>query len=234
MLVHPLIQCVDDGAGSVGIAGEPLFDHAGQRRPQERAIDAHVLHQRQPWLGIEEGIETGHRPHLVPLDGLARGGPEAGGRVLTESAGHRDPAEGGVRDVITDRVPDGELGASVDVDVLDDAVVLTGNELDECFPVLVEVIVGVECLVRQPPLANVDERRFISHLSSPSAWTTRVDHATPRAGPTSWAGCDGRAPTVPPGGTRVRQTVLPRLYGTPPHQGGAQRHPPDPDGTPVD
>ena len=64
VLVHPLVEGVDDGDGEVGVVGDALLEHAGQRRPQQRAVDAHVLHQREARLGVEEGVDAGHHLRL--------------------------------------------------------------------------------------------------------------------------------------------------------------------------
>ena len=57
VLEHPLVERVDDRARGIGVVGEALFDHAGERGPHERAVDAHVLHEREARLGVEEGVD---------------------------------------------------------------------------------------------------------------------------------------------------------------------------------
>src|SRR5262249_13753158 len=87
-------------------------------------------------------------------------------RRVPPAAGHRHPLERGVRDVVADVVTDGELGAPVDLDGLDRVLVLLGQELGERVAVLVQVVAGVERLVREPTLADVDEVLFgIGHIS---------------------------------------------------------------------
>ena len=76
--------------------------------------------------------------------------------VVAGAAGHRHLPERRVGDVVGDLVADGELGAAVDLDVLDDALVLAWEELGERVTVLVEVVVGVERLVRQLAVGDLD------------------------------------------------------------------------------
>ena len=113
----------------------------------------------QTRLGVEEGVDAGHGPHLGQAEaGIARLGLAVTlGDVTAVAARDRNLAEGRVRDVVADLVPDGQLGPAVDIDVLDDAVVLPGNELRQGVPVLVQVVVGVEGAVRKPPLPNIDK-----------------------------------------------------------------------------
>ena len=79
------------------------------------------------------------------------------GDVTAVASRHSNLPERGVGDVLADLVPDGELGAAMDIDVLDNSLVLPGDELGESVPVLVEVVVGVEGRVGEASLPNVDE-----------------------------------------------------------------------------
>ena len=78
VLVHPLVEGVGHRHGDVGIVSNPPLQHAGQSRPQQGAVDAHVLHESQPRLRVEEGVDAGHGLHplqaQVPIagGGLAR------------------------------------------------------------------------------------------------------------------------------------------------------------------
>ena len=64
VLVHPLVERVDDGARRVGVVGHALLERARERRPQQRAVDAHLLHELEARLRVEEGVDAGHGHHL--------------------------------------------------------------------------------------------------------------------------------------------------------------------------
>ena len=120
VLVHPLVQRVDHRAHGVGVVGHPLLEDAGQRRPQEGAVDAHLLHELEPGLGIEEGVEARHRHHLPEAASALV--PNPAPPLVTSSPappGTATLVEGGVGDVVGDLVPDRQLGAAADVDVPD-------------------------------------------------------------------------------------------------------------------
>ena len=159
MLVHPLVECVDDGHGDVGIVGDTAFEHAGERRPEQGAVDAHVLHEGQPRLRVEERVDARHGADLreAHLRITGCGLAVTLGDVTAVASRHSNLPERGVGDVLADLVPDGELGAAMDIDVLDNSLVLPGDELGESVPVLVEVVVGVEGRVGEASLPNVDE-----------------------------------------------------------------------------
>src|SRR5437660_843109 len=79
---------------------EAMLDQAGQRRPQEDAVDALGVHELQPGTGLTEGGQRG--------DGLAK---DLAGRfalgvapleVLLLGPGRRHLLEGRVRDVVAD------------------------------------------------------------------------------------------------------------------------------------
>ena len=142
VLVHPLVQRMDDGMDGFGIAPQALLEQAGQCRPHERPIDAQLVHQLDPGLG---GHEAGQGP-----DGLAHDLPArlalgvAVLEVVLLSAGSGDHLEGGVGDVVADQTIDRDLGAAVDLDVADQTVVLLGQVLGEHVGGLVHVVVSVE------------------------------------------------------------------------------------------
>ena len=106
VLVHPLVQRVDHRAHRVGIVGHPLLEHTGERRPQERAVDPHLLHELEPGLGIEEGVEARHRDHLPEAGGRVAEPLSALGDVVAGSTGDGDLGEGRVGDVVRDLAAD--------------------------------------------------------------------------------------------------------------------------------
>ena len=179
VLVHPLVQRVDDGDGHVGVVGHAFFEHARERRPQQRAVDAHLLHELEPGLRVEEGVDAGHDDHLRAAGSRHSGGPAVHAPaalrdVVAGGAGRRDLHERRVRDVVADRVPDRDLLPPVDVDVLDDTLVLRRQELRQRVPVLVEVVVGVERRVRQLPVYDLDEVHPRVAHSAPPCEDSRV------------------------------------------------------------
>src|SRR5262249_42870730 len=66
--------------------------------------------------------------------------------------------EGGVRDVVADRALQSDLGAAVDLDVLDDVLVLLGQVLSQRLRRLIEVVVCIEQRKR-----DVDPMRKLPH-----------------------------------------------------------------------
>ena len=73
VLVHPLVEGVDHGVGGVGVVAQALLEQAGQRRPHERPVDAELVHQLEPGLGLAERGERADRlAHDLPA-GLALG-----------------------------------------------------------------------------------------------------------------------------------------------------------------
>ena len=157
VLVHPLVEGMDDGRGGIGIVGEPLLDRTGECGPEQRSIDAHLFHQLQTGLGIEERIDARHDHHLLPRSTSDRREPAASfGDVQAHGAWRGHLHEGGIGDVVADQIADRQLGAAVDVDVLDDPVVLGRQKLGQRIAVLVEVIVGIEGRVRQLAVHDAD------------------------------------------------------------------------------
>ena len=54
LLVHPLVERVDDRVGGDRVVGEAFLEQAGQRRPHHRPVDALLVHQHHAGLGVEE------------------------------------------------------------------------------------------------------------------------------------------------------------------------------------
>src|SRR5690606_23223608 len=101
---------------------------------------------------LAEGRDRAHRlaEDLAPALALRVAVLE----VVLHGARPRDHIEGRVRDVLADLAADGDLGAPVDLHVLDDALVLLRQELRQRVLGLVQVVVGVEELVRQAEVAH--------------------------------------------------------------------------------
>ena len=173
LLVHPLVERVDDHMGGDGVVGEPLLEQAGERRPHHGPVDAELVHEHDAGLGVEEPRQR--------LDVLRRRreldvfGPGGRRRVLEPElellgAGRGDLVERGVRDVLADLVLDRDLRPPVDLDVLDHARVLRREVPGEGVLRLVHVVVGVEHRVRE--LAGHREPPFegssVSHESYPA------------------------------------------------------------------
>ncbi len=152
MLEHPAIEGTKDDLNGIGVARQPLLHASGQCGPDHRPVDAHVLHESQPRLGVEEGVDRGDAAPVL--------------RVGRRSTGRRDAGKGRVGNEVADFVLERDLGAVVDLDVFDDACVFRWDELGQGVGVLVHVVVGIEHRVGQVPLAHVDERIghvFLSH-----------------------------------------------------------------------
>ena len=125
---------------------------------EQRPVDAHVLHQLEPRLRVEEGVDARHDPRLHTDGGAGSGTAVATLRdVAAVAPGDRDPVERRVRDVLGDVIPQREFGAAVHLDVLHRSLVLRRKELGERVLGLVQVVVGIEGLVRQPPFVHVDQ-----------------------------------------------------------------------------
>jgi hypothetical protein len=168
VLVQPQVEGVDHRACRVGVVGDTLLDRAGERRPQQRAIDAHLVHELEPGLGIEERIDARHRDLLPEPARLVAEARTAAGDVVARATGHRDLRERRVGNVVTDAIADGEFGSPVDLDVFDDAVVGRWEELRQRVAVLVEVVVAVEGRVRQLAMRDLDVL-VLGHPPPPSS-----------------------------------------------------------------
>ena len=72
VLVHPLVQRVDHRHRDVGVVGHALLEDAGERRPQQRAVDAHLLHELHARLGVEERVDAGHHDQLLLVQPATR------------------------------------------------------------------------------------------------------------------------------------------------------------------
>ena len=59
VLEHPAVEGPQHDLDGIGIFRQPLLHAGGQGRPDERAVDAHVLHEGEAGLGVEEGVDRG-------------------------------------------------------------------------------------------------------------------------------------------------------------------------------
>ena len=190
---------MDHRTRRVGIGRQTLLDLVHERRPEQRPVDAHLPHQREARLGIEEGVDAGHRDELAEADRTRRAGVTARLGVLRDvepgTTGDGDAGEGRVRHVLRDPVLDRQLGAAVDVDVADDPLVLGWEELRQCVARLVEVVVGVERAVGQLPTGDLDElvvghRILLSESWAAERWRGR---GRPDRDAPTWARANGGA-----------------------------------------
>ena len=141
-LVHPLVQRVDGRVRQFGIVPHALLEQAGERGEHERAVDPQLVHQLQARSRLPEGRDAAHRLADELAVRLALGVPVAEVLLLGTGSGH--DFERRVGDVVADRAPDHDLGAPVQVDVVDGALVAVGQVTGEGVPRLVEVVVRVE------------------------------------------------------------------------------------------
>ena len=155
-LVEPLVERVDDDVNRDRIVAQPLLDQAGQRREHQRAVDAQLVHELKARSGLEERRDGPHRLTEEFALALAVGVAEL--EVLLPGARLGDHREGRVRDVVADLAADRDLGAAVDLHVLDDVLVLLGQVLGQRLWRLVEVVVRVEQRKR-----DVDPMRQLAH-----------------------------------------------------------------------
>ena len=75
LLVHPLVERVDDDVGRLGVVGEALLEQAGQGRPHDRPVDAELVHQLEPGPGSKNAAG----------DSMYRGGGMSSRRGLASS-----------------------------------------------------------------------------------------------------------------------------------------------------
>ena len=54
---HPAVEGTEDNLNGIGVVRESFFHAGGERGPNHRPVDAHVFHEGEPWLGIEEGVD---------------------------------------------------------------------------------------------------------------------------------------------------------------------------------
>ena len=155
-LVEPLVERVDDDVDGDRIVGETLLDEAGQRREHQRAVDAELVHHLEARSGLEEGRDGAHR--LAEQFALALAVGVAELEVFLPRARLGDDRERRVRDVVADLAPQRNLGAAVDLDVLDEVLVLLGEELGHRLRRLIEVVVRVKNGKR-----DVDPMRQLTH-----------------------------------------------------------------------
>ncbi|HEX6421549.1 MAG TPA: hypothetical protein VFZ77_23800 [Acidimicrobiales bacterium] len=133
---------MDHGVGGVGVVAQALLDEAGERRAHQGPVDAEFVYELEARSGLpERGGRLDRTPHdLAPAPPVGVADPE----VLLLGAGGGDALEGGVRDVLADPAPDGDLRAAVDLHVPDHARVAVGEVPRERVGGLVHVVVRVE------------------------------------------------------------------------------------------
>ena len=132
---------MDDVEDQLRIILEPFLDEAGQRREHDRVVEAEPVENLDAGFGVAERGDGLHRlAHHLAVTLAAAAVPE----VLLLRAGTGDDLEGRVGDVVADVVAHHDLGAALDVDVVDDALAVVRQELCERLFGLVEVVVGVE------------------------------------------------------------------------------------------
>src|SRR5882757_7843439 len=141
-LVEPLVQGVHDDVDRDRVVAQPLLDQAGQSREHQRAVQAELVHQLQTGSGLKERRNRPHRFAEQLAAALAVG--IAVLEVLLPRARFRDHREGGVGNVVADLAAQRNLGAAVDLHVLDDVLVLLGQVLGQRLFRLVEMVVRVK------------------------------------------------------------------------------------------
>ncbi|MFV8319669.1 hypothetical protein [Mycobacterium sp. 23] len=124
------------------VVAQPLLDQTGQRREHQGAIQAQLVHLLQARTGLEERRDRAHRFAEQLAFGLAV--RVAVFEVLLPGARPGDDLECRVGNVVTDHPAQRDLGAPVDLHVLDVVLVLLGQEFGQRFRRLVEVIVRVK------------------------------------------------------------------------------------------
>ena len=141
-LVEPLVQRMDQDVDGDRVVAQPLLEQAGQRREHQRAVQAQLVHLLQARAGLEERRDRAHRLTEQLALGLAVRVAEL--EVLLPGARPGDDLEGRVGNVVADLAADRDLGAPVDLHVLDEVLVLLGQELGQRLRRLVEVIIRVK------------------------------------------------------------------------------------------
>ena len=141
-LVHPLVQRMDHRVGRQRVVGEPLLDQARERGPHHGAVEAELVHQREPGRRLEERRQRLDRT----AEDLAPRLPARISRleVVLLRAGCRHHFEGRVRDVVADLALHRDLRAPLHLHVLDHARVRLGQVPRQRLGRLVHVVVGVE------------------------------------------------------------------------------------------
>ena len=149
VLVHPLVESVNDRVRRLRVVGEPFLDQAGQGRPHHGPVDAELVHEDDAVLGVEEGGDRGDVLGRRRQLDVAFAGPCLRRRVLQLElqllgTWRGDDIEDGVGDVLADLVLQRDLGPAIDLHVLDHALVALRQVLREGLGRLVHVVVGVE------------------------------------------------------------------------------------------
>ena len=141
LLVHPLVERVDDVVGHLRVVLHALLDQAGQRREHQRVVDAELVHDLQPRARLAEGGDGLHRLAQDLAVALAL---RAVAEVVLLGARTGHHLERRVGDVLADVAADHDLGATADLHVVDDALAVVREELGQRFLRFVHVVVGVE------------------------------------------------------------------------------------------
>jgi hypothetical protein len=140
--VQPLVEGVDGGERQVGVVHQIDLQHAGQRRENQSAVNGELVQHVQARLGLAKRRNRAH--------GLTGDLPKGFAfwivprHIVTKGARTGDHFERGIGNVVADDVADGDLGASVDLDIADGAVVLSRKVPLERVLGLVEMVVGIE------------------------------------------------------------------------------------------
>ena len=141
LLVHPLVERVDDVVGHLRVVLHPLFDQAGQGREHQRVVDAEFVHHLQSRGRLTERRDRLHRLAENLAVGLAL---RAVAEVILLRTRLGDDREGRVRDVFADVAAHHDLGAAANLHVVDGALAVLREVLGQRFLRLVHVVVGVE------------------------------------------------------------------------------------------
>ena len=141
---------------ATGSSRQPLLEQAGQRREHQGAVQAQLVHHLEARAGLEERRDRAHR--LTEQFTLGLAVRVAVLEVLLPGARAGDDLEGRVGDVIADLTAQRNLGAAIDLHVLDVVLVLLGQELGQRLRRLVEMIVRVKDGKR-----DIDPLRQLTH-----------------------------------------------------------------------
>jgi hypothetical protein len=164
MLMHPLVERVDDGVGQHDVVGGALLDEAREGGVHDALVDAQLIHELQ---ARRRRLISGYDIHCL-TDELAE--VESFGVVAEEvilgTARPRHPLEGRVGDHVADVILDHELRPTVDLDVAHLALVLFRQILEQGLLGLVHVVVDVEDRIRQGPGRHEAEPSSEQRLSA--------------------------------------------------------------------
>ena len=147
VLVHPLVEGVDDGVGEDHIVGGAFLDEAGERRVHHAAVNAQLVHQLEAGRRRLVGGDDIHclADELAEVQAIGVVAEE----VVLGAARPGHPRERRVGNHVADVVLDDELGSPIDLDVADLSAVFLRQVLRERLFGLVHVVVDVEDRVGQ-------------------------------------------------------------------------------------